>query len=133
MLPGKDMEDLQYINMLHSISLMKIYNRYILDSFPIFQPEGDGEHTTMESAVEDIMDKLTTGTDDQVRKYSQGFTLGNNKVSKGLSRKQTISALRNRNQTYKARKATMKVDCILCCNSIWNIESIKFNPAHIIC
>ena len=85
-----------------------------------FQPDvrGDGEHTTMESAVEDIMDKLTTGTDDQVRKYSQGFTLGNNKVSKGLSRKQTISALRNRNQTYKARKATMKVDCISYCNSI---------------
>ena len=94
-----------------------IYTRFV--SY-FFQPEGDGEYTTMESAVEDIMDKLTTGTDDQVRKYSQGFTLGNNKVSKGLSRKQTISALRNRNQTYKARKATMKVDCILCCNSIWN-------------
>ena len=105
-----------------------IYTRFV--SY-LFQPDvrGDGEHTTMESAVEDIMDKLTTGTDDQVRKYSQGFTLGNNKVSKGLSRKQTISALRNRNQTYKARKATMKVNFLLCCNSIWNIESIKIQSS----
>ena len=86
----------------------------------LFQPDvmGDGEHTTMESAVEDIMDKLTTGTDDQVKRYSQGLTLGNNKMSKGLSRKQTISALRNRNQTYKARKATMKVDCNSFHNSV---------------
>ena len=58
----------------------------------------------MESAVEDIMDKLTTGTEEQQRKYSEGLSLGNNKKTKGLNRKQTISALRQRNQTYKERK-----------------------------
>jgi chitin synthase len=73
-----------------------------------YQPAEDGAHTTMESAVQDIMDKLTTGTEEEQRKYSQGLTLGNNKKSKGLNRKQTISALRQRNQTYKERKATMK-------------------------
>jgi hypothetical protein len=63
----------------------------------------------MESAVEDILNKLTTGTEEEQRKYSQGLTLGNNKASKGLNRKQTISALRKRNQTYKERKATTKI------------------------
>ena len=58
----------------------------------------------MENAVEDIMDKLTTGTEEQQRKYSEGLSLGNNKKNKGLNRKQTISALRQRNQTYKERK-----------------------------
>merc|ERR1719436_234595 len=70
-----------------------------------YQPTGDGAHTSMEDAVEDIMDKLTTGTEAEQRKYSQGLSLGNNKASKGLNRKQTISALRKRNQTYKERKS----------------------------
>ena len=64
------------------------------------------------------MDKLTTGTADEVRKYSQGLTLGNNKASKGLHRKQTISALRARNQTYKDRKATMKVRSLQGCSKL---------------
>ena len=58
----------------------------------------------MESAVEDIMDKLTTGTEEQQRNYSERLSLGNNKKTKGLNRKQTISALRQRNQKYKERK-----------------------------
>ena len=63
----------------------------------------------MESAMEEIMDKLTTGSHEEARKYSEGLTLGNTKASKGLTRKQTISALRKRNQTYKEHKKTMKV------------------------
>ena len=68
------------------------------------QPEGGERHSTMESAVEDIMDKLTNGTEDQQRKYSKGFALGNDTKRGKLDRKQTISAIRQRHQTYKERK-----------------------------
>ena len=50
------------------------------------------------------MDRLTTGTEEQQRNYSERLSLGNNKKTKGLNRKQTISALRQRNQKYKERK-----------------------------
>ena len=63
----------------------------------------------MESAVEDILNKLTTGTEEEQRKYSQGLTLGNNKASKGCNRSAMISAVSKRNQSYKEQKATMKV------------------------
>ena len=58
----------------------------------------------MESAVEDTLNKLTTGPEEQQRKYSEGLSLGNNMKNKGLKRKQTISALRQRNQTYRESK-----------------------------
>ena len=80
----------------------------ILITFRItIKPDVEGDHkVTMESAVKNIMDKLTTGTSDDVEKY---FTLGNNLSSKGLNRQKTISALRSRNKTYKDRKATLNV------------------------
>ena len=55
------------------------------------------------------MDKLTTGTDHEVRRLSEGFGLGGTKGDVTVRRQETISALRNRNKTYKQRKATMKV------------------------
>ena len=58
----------------------------------------------MESAVEDKLNKLNTGTEEQQRKYSEGLSLGNNKKIKGLKRQKTISALIQRNQTYKEGK-----------------------------
>ena len=77
----------------------------------------------MESAVEEIMDKLTSGTETEARKYSEGLSLGDKKSTKGLHRKQTISALRKRNQTYKERKRTMKVDFDLI---LHDLEIVQF-------
>ena len=58
----------------------------------------------MESAVEDTLNKLTTGTEEQQRKNSEGISLGNNMKNKGLKRQKTISALTQRNQTYRESK-----------------------------
>ena len=58
----------------------------------------------MQSAVEDTLNELTTGTEQQQRKCSEGISLGNNMKNKGLKRQKTISALIQRNQTYKEGK-----------------------------
>merc|ERR1712136_466111 len=67
-----------------------------------YQPEGSERHSTMESVV-DIMDQLVTGTDEQKRKYSKGFALGDNNKSKKFG-KQLQQTIRQRHQTYKERK-----------------------------
>jgi len=68
-----------------------------------YQPEGSERHSTMESVVDDIMDQLTSGTEEQKRKYSKGLALGDNNKSKKFG-KQLQQTIRQRHQTYKERK-----------------------------
>ena len=63
----------------------------------------------MQAAVEETMDKLTTGTDYEVRRLSEGFGLDWTIADVTVRRRETISALRSRNKAYKERKSTMKV------------------------
>ena len=64
----------------------------------------------MESAVAEILDKLTNGTEEEKRKYGivylqiNSLTMGNNKSNEGLKR-----ALTKRSQSYEERKKSRKV------------------------
>jgi len=69
-----------------------------------YQPAvGSERHSTLESVVNDVINQIHSGTDEQKRKYSEGFDLGdNNKAQKlGTELQQTI---RQRHQTYKEGK-----------------------------
>jgi len=91
----------------------------------------------MKGAVQKIMDTLTTGTEEQQKKYSKGLNLGDDKASKGWNRRATITALSKLNQTYKEQKGTMKVgqnikyyNISLCMNQLYmclNIQNVHTN------
>ena len=87
---------------------MSTYKNIKNSTLPI-QPADDGSHITMKGAVQKIMDTLTTGTEEEQKKYSKGLNLGDDKASKGWNRRATITALSKLNQTYKEQKGTMKV------------------------
>ena len=73
-------------------------------------------HMTLEDAVEEILDNLIFGNDDQVMRSSQPITAligGNNKEDTDICTQQTILALQNRQNTFKDRKASMQVSIIL--------------------
>ena len=67
----------------------------------------------MEDAIAEIMEKVTSGTEAEQRRYSQGvLPVSSKKSSNGstsLRRRETISALKKRNHTYKERKQSVKV------------------------
>ena len=65
----------------------------------------------MESVVDDIMNQLTSGTEEQKRKYSEGLSLGNNKKNSKFG-KQLQQTIRQRHQTYKEKKKPNVFFCI---------------------
>ena len=86
----------------------------------MIQPADDGTHTTMESAVAEIMEKYKTGNEEQheikLKKLisaillNKGSTLGQNKASTCSDRRMTISEIGNRYQAYKERKASLVIE-----------------------
>ena len=123
----------KYRNRQNRYNILSTYKNIKNSTLPI-QPADDGSHITMKGAVQKIMDTLTTGTEEQQKKYSKGLNLGDDKASKGWNRRATITALSKLNQTYKEQKGTMKVgqnikyyNISLCMNQLYmclNIQNV---------
>ena len=57
----------------------------------------------MESVVNDVIHQMHSGTDEQKRKYSEGFDFGDNNKAQMIG-KELQQTIRQRHQTYKERK-----------------------------
>ena len=53
--------------------------------------------------MNDVINQMHSGTDEQKRKYSEGFALGDNNKAQQIG-KELQQTIRQRHQTYKERK-----------------------------
>jgi len=69
-----------------------------------YQPTvGSERHSTMESVVNDVINQIHSGTDEQKRKYSEGFDLGDNNKAQQFGN-ELQKTIRQRHQSYRERK-----------------------------